>query len=74
MIRSDWHIHSEYSYDAALPLETIAQEAIRQGLTRVGITDHLNFNDHNFMTNLRDSAAGFVQGDITELPDTAFWA
>lgn len=58
MIRSDWHIHSEYSYDAALSLETIAQAAMDQGLARVGITDHLNFNDKSFMGNLRDSAAG----------------
>ena len=61
MIRSDWHIHSEHSYDAALPLETIAQAAIDQGLKRVGITDHLNFNDESFMGNLRSSAAGVKQ-------------
>ena len=58
MIRSDWHIHSQYSYDAALRLDTIAQAAIDQGLSQVGITDHLNFNDESFMGNLRDSAAG----------------
>lgn len=58
MIRSDWHIHSQYSYDAALRLDTIAQAAIDQGLTQVGITDHLNFNDESFLGNLRDSAAG----------------
>lgn len=57
MIRSDWHIHSQYSYDAQLPLETIAQAAIDQGLKRVGITDHLNFNDHSFKSDLRNSAA-----------------
>lgn len=56
MIKSDWHIHSEYSYDASTPLETIAQNAIAQGLKLVGITDHLNFNDKKFMGDLYASA------------------
>jgi predicted metal-dependent phosphoesterase TrpH len=45
MIRSDWHIHSEYSYDADNPLALIAERAKAQGLRAVGITDHANFND-----------------------------
>lgn len=42
IINSDWHIHSEYSYDASNSLERIAEAAIAQGLSRIGITDHLN--------------------------------
>jgi histidinol phosphatase-like PHP family hydrolase len=57
MIRSDWHIHSEYSYDASTTLETIAQNAIVQDLLFVGITDHANFNDQKFMGDLYASAA-----------------
>ncbi len=57
MIHSDWHIHSEYSYDASNPLELIAENARAQGLCRVGITDHANFNDEKFMSDLRNSAA-----------------
>ena len=57
MIRSDWHIHSEYSYDASTPLEVIAERAAAQGLCFVGITDHANFNDEKFMGDLRSSAA-----------------
>ena len=57
MIHSDWHIHSEYSYDATNSLETIAQGALDQGLRFVGITDHANFNDEKFMGDLRASAA-----------------
>ena len=56
MIHSDWHIHSEYSYDASAPLETIAQNAQAQGLRALGITDHANFNDEKFMGDLRRSA------------------
>ena len=58
MIHSDFHIHSEYSYDATLPLETIAEGAKACGFTRVGISDHLNYNDPPFLKNIYDSAAG----------------
>ena len=56
IIHSDWHIHSEFSYDAKLPLEQIAQNAMAQGLRFVGITDHANYNDEKFMGDLRASA------------------
>ena len=57
MIKSDWHIHSEHSYDASTPLEVIAQNAIAQGLKLIGITDHANFNDAKFMGDLHASVA-----------------
>ena len=56
IIHSDWHIHSEASYDATLPLTEIAYAAKRFGLERYGITDHANFNDPAFLGNLRQSA------------------
>ena len=58
MIHSDFHIHSEFSYDAKTPLEVIAQNAKEQGLRTIGITDHANFNDEKFLGDLRRSAAG----------------
>lgn len=57
MIHSDWHIHTEHSYDASNPLEAIIREAKKQGLRLVGITDHANFNDEKFMGDLRNSVA-----------------
>ena len=57
IIRSDWHIHSEASYDASLPLRTIVQRAAELGIERLGITDHLNFNDHAFLGDLHRSVA-----------------
>lgn len=57
-INSDWHIHSEYSYDASNTLEGIAEGSIAQGLSHVGITDHLNFNDKKFTDDLRRSSEG----------------
>ena len=35
IIKSDWHIHSEYSYDAANLLSTIGDNAKAQGLYQV---------------------------------------
>ena len=58
MIHSDWHIHSEHSYDATSTLESIAVEAQRQNLRFVGITDHANFNDEKFLGDLPSSVAG----------------
>ena len=58
IIKSDWHIHSEYSYDAENPLELIAERAKEQGLRFVGITDHANFNDEKFLGDLHASVRG----------------
>ena len=57
MFHSDWHIHTEASYDAHLPLETLITRAREQGLRRFGVTDHANFNDEKFLSDLRNSAA-----------------
>ena len=32
IIHSDWHVHSEYSYDAEIPLKVIAETVKSQGL------------------------------------------
>ena len=61
LITSDFHIHSEYSYDATLPLETIATTAKACGFTRIGITDHLNYNDPAFIGDVRRSAAAVLE-------------
>lgn len=55
IIHSDWHIHSECSYDASQPLELIAENAQKQGLRSFGITDHANFNDEKFLGDLHAS-------------------
>jgi len=56
MIHSDWHIHSQASYDASLSLQTIADTSAEYGFRRIGITDHANFNDKKFTEDLRNSA------------------
>ncbi|MBQ9986155.1 MAG: PHP domain-containing protein [Oscillospiraceae bacterium] len=58
IINSDFHIHSEYSYDASLPLSEIAENAKSFGFRKIGITDHVNFNDKSFLGDLASSAKG----------------
>ena len=58
IIKSDWHIHSEYSYDAQNKLEDLLAQAKKQGLVKMGITDHLNFNDDKFIGDIVNSANG----------------
>ncbi|MGI6634318.1 MAG: PHP domain-containing protein [Christensenellales bacterium] len=41
-ITSDWHIHTEASYDASLPVAALLQQADKQGLKQFGISDHVN--------------------------------
>ncbi len=59
MIHSDWHIHTDASYDAKLPLETLIAAAREQGLRGFGVTDHLNHNTESFWGNIRQSAENF---------------
>ena len=56
IIHSDWHIHTEASYDASLPLNELVRNARSQGLRRFGVTDHVNFNDDSFLNDLKNSA------------------
>lgn len=55
-IRSDWHIHSEFSYDGSMPLQKIADTAKEYGFQKIGITDHVNYNDPPFLNDLKNSA------------------
>lgn len=55
LIQSDWHIHSECSYDATLTLGEIGEKTSSFGFRRIGITDHANFNDKKFLGDLQNS-------------------
>lgn len=55
LIHSDWHIHSEASYDATLTLQEIAERTKQFGFRQFGITDHANFNDEKFLGDLKKS-------------------
>ena len=60
LISSDFHIHSESSYDATLTLDEIAAGAKEAGFSRIGITDHGNYNDPAFLSDVRRSAASVL--------------
>lgn len=40
--KSDWHIHSVASYDAKLKVATLLEQSAAQGVTDLGLTDHVN--------------------------------
>ena len=57
MIHSDWHIHSEASYDASLTLNEIHRATAELNFRNFGVTDHVNYNDDKFVADLKKSAA-----------------
>lgn len=61
IIKSDWHIHSEYSYDGNITLAELKEQAEKQGLKKVGVTDHLNYNDEKFISDVVNSATAVKQ-------------
>ena len=61
IIRSDWHIHSDASYDSTLPISEIERETKAAGFEKFGITDHVNFNDVNFLGNFDASVKSFEE-------------
>ena len=65
LIHSDWHIHSNASYDANLSLAEIVESSQAYGFRKIGITDHANFNDPKFLGDLAESVR-----TVTELKKT----
>jgi len=46
---TDFHIHSEYSFDGSEQLEGIVLASIKKGIKRIAITDHLEFEKGKFL-------------------------
>lgn len=55
IIHSDWHMHSEASYDSKLPIGEIERKTLEFGFEKFGITDHVNFNNDKFIGDLKKS-------------------
>ena len=55
IIHSDWHMHSEASYDSTLSTKEIEEKTELYGFKKFGITDHVNFNDESFLSDLDTS-------------------
>jgi histidinol phosphatase-like PHP family hydrolase len=49
-------MHSEASYDSKLPISEIEEKTQFFGFKKFGITDHVNFNDEKFLSDLSASA------------------
>lgn len=61
IIHSDWHIHSDASYDSKLPISEIERVSLEFGFKKFGITDHLNFNDTKFLADIAKSAKAYTE-------------
>jgi histidinol phosphatase-like PHP family hydrolase len=81
MYNSDWHIHSEASYDASLSVEELIASAKDIGLKQFGITDHANLNISSFWENMYESkrlykkyqCKGFYYGvELTPIPKSLY--
>ncbi len=44
MITADYHIHTSFSSDSKAPMEDVIKQAITMGLTRICITDHMDYD------------------------------
>lgn len=54
MFLTDYHIHSEFSFDSSEKIENIASMAIRKGLSEIAVTDHVelaNGLDYSWIQN-----------------------
>lgn len=44
MILSDYHLHTSFSSDSNTPMESVIEQAITLGFTRICITDHMDYD------------------------------
>ena len=51
MIKTDYHLHTEYSFDSTEKMEDIVRRAIELGLSEIIFTDHLETLDPNVGIN-----------------------
>ena len=72
LITSDFHIHSEYSYDAHLPLRTIAEGAKACGFSRIGIDQRHLLEIHRKEKGNRAAQTAKEQFFVEETEDECF--
>lgn len=58
MITGDFHVHTDFSGDSDTPMEDMVKRAIREGLTKICFTDHMDYNypeqySVNFMLDVK---------------------
>lgn len=47
MIKTDYHLHTDFSIDAQMSVEVLIEEALRKGLVEIAITDHVDHNPND---------------------------
>lgn len=52
---SDFHIHSQYSFDGHMPLRNICERAIAMGMDEIAITDHADMYAHRPYEHILDA-------------------
>ena len=56
MIHSDFHIHSNASYDSSYTLDRIIEDCEKRGFESYGIADHVNYNETMFLDAMVESS------------------
>ena len=56
IIKSDWHMHTEHSYDSTLPMDELVPMLREIGLESFGITDHVNYNEDCYFDAIKGAA------------------
>ena len=64
MIHSDWHIHSEHSYDSSYSIESVIRDCKDRGFRRFGITDHVNYNEPLYLDAMKSSAEAVKRAQL----------
>lgn len=54
-LKADLHLHSEYSWDSKVPIESYIQNAEQKGFGAISITDHNNTESHELIKKFQES-------------------
>lgn len=48
----DYHIHTSFSGDCEMEIEIALESAIKKGLKNIAITDHMDYESHDYVCNM----------------------
>ncbi len=57
LLRVDLHLHSEYSWESKVPIESYIQKAEKLGFGAISITDHNNTQSHELIKKMQESTS-----------------
>jgi len=64
MYYSDYHIHSNISFDGNFEMEDIIKESIKKGLKEIAFTEHLDYREDKYILPLPDFKAYFEKYEM----------